>query len=434
MLLRFIEEQDIKYSLKNNWYNFRGAPDWAKQRRKLVKLAVQNNGENLQFAAEKFKDDEEIVRLAVSKSPYAIQYCSLEMRQNKEIMKLAITKNGYMFMFASPELKSDVELIKLALTNDESAAKHISKEAMKKQKFVLSILPELEPTYIPREFIIKKKFLMKAFQFNVDIFHQIPKGHALRKDKAVRYECYKNIYDFTKELKDWETVSEEEIIEFLIKQNANENAKLFRFVDSSVKLDKNFIIKLIHENKCGVIYLKLIDHFLFNDFDIIKAAIEHSPEIIKEIRVLNAHVRNKEIAFIGLQTNPTLISYYPNSIRRDVDVGKFVLEIDPKTFYLLSKKLKRDKDFLIFAILHGLEFDHSRLSSAGFLHDKDILLAYVKQSNGNVLQNKKFPSTFKTDVEFAKMVFYEIDSYSGDYFSDEVRFEATCQYKKSAKK
>ena len=87
---------------------------------------------------------------------------------------------------------------------------------------------------------------------------------------------------------------------------------------------------------------------------------------------------------------------------------------------------------ILFAISKGFQF--TRLTwDDSIINDEDVALAFVKQTNGEVLENPKFPQHYKKDLEFAKCVFHEIE-YNGDFFSDEVRIEATPRYKKSAKK
>ena len=424
------EIRSIKSRIELGNYNFREAPDWVKNNRDLVLLAVGRDWNNLKYAAEEFKDDEEIVRLAISKNAYAVQFASKPLREKSELMEIAIKKNGYMFMFAEGELKSDLNLVKLALSGDESAAVHISKEAMKKPKFVLSILSELRPKYIPKEFLQKKKFLMKALPLNLDVFHEIPVDAPIRADKDIRYQCYKILYDFTKDLIDWEKKSEENIIEYVIsKLQPTNNHKIFYFVHPCVNLKKEFILKLMRDY--GAAFYECIqDDSLKNDRDIVKEALSILPELIVRAvpRAPFDFTNCKEIAFIGLQKKPNLITYY--KCRFDIDVIKFAIEIDPNVLYLLP--CRYEKDMIIFAISKGLQFTSSHWD-ASIINDESVALAFVKQTNGEVLSEPKFPQHFRKDLEFAKSVFFEIE-YDGDFFDEEVRIEATCRHKKSAKK
>ena len=425
-----LKEKDIGTEIRRGCYDFRTAPNWVINDRELVLLAIQQNWENLRFVGEKFKDDEEIVKIAISQSGYAIQHCSLSMRANKEIMKLAIEKNGYMLMFASEEIKSDLEMVKLALSKDSSAAVQISKEAMKKQKFVISLLPLLKPVYIPQKFIENKKFLLKVLSLNANIYFQIPIGYPLRADKDIRYECYKFHYDFTKDIKDWQIKPEEDIIEFLYK-HCEKPCNIFYFIDPSIKLDKEFILKLIRDSNSGLLIRFLQNEELKKDYDIVKEALTLTPDVITTISRDPFDFTNcKEIAYIVLKQKPNLISFFHSDIRSDIEILKYIIEIDPSCIYHIPSDIRLRPDIAIFAISCGLPYSTSTWYS---VTDKDILFAFVKQTNGEVLNDSTFPQIFKNSLEFAKMVLYEVE-YQGDYFDDDVRIEATCQHKKSAKK
>ena len=294
------EIDNVKSKINRGNYDFRESPDWVKNNRDLVIAAVERDWHNLTYVPEKFKDDEEIVRKAISKRPYAVQFASKALRENREIMEFAIKKNGYMFMFAEGELKSDSTLIKLALSSDEKSALHISKEAMKKPKFVLSILPQLRPKYIPKELLQQKKFVMTALQLNLDVFFEIPVNDPIRADKDIRYQCYKSMYDFTKDLIDWENKSEQDIVEYVFKIDPKMNHKIFYFVHPCVNLEKEFILMLMR-NYGASIYECIQDISLKNDYDIVKEAISNLPDlIIHAIPKAPFDFSNcKEIAFIG---------------------------------------------------------------------------------------------------------------------------------------
>ena len=234
----------IKPRIEIGNYNFRLAPAWVKNNKELVLAAVRWDWHDLRYASEELKNDEEIIRVAISKSAYAVQYASKELREKKELMELAINKNGYMFMFTEGEIKTDITLIKFALSKDESAAIHIPPESMKKQKFVLSILPQLKPKYIPKEFLQKKKFVMKALQLNLDVYFEIPVDCPIKIDKDIRYLCYKIIYDFTEDLNDWEQKSEEDIIDHILKADPQKNYKLFLYIHPWWEFEKRIYFKV----------------------------------------------------------------------------------------------------------------------------------------------------------------------------------------------
>ena len=292
----------------------------------------------------------------------------------------------------------------------------------------------MKPFYIPKDFILNKKFLLQVISFNSNIYFQIPFQNPLRADKDIRYECYKYYYDFTKDIIDWEIKPEEDIIECVYKHDIkNPCSCIFYFIHSSVTLEKEFVLKLMRDSNCGKIFEFLQNEELKNDYDIVKEALTFTPDIISKVpRKPFDFTDCKELAFIVLKQKPKLISYFHLNIRLDIEIVKFVIELDPTTFLQLANSIQDNPDIAILAISNGLPFNCISWKP-DLMNNMDVLLALVKHTNGVVLNDKSFPQIFKNSLEFAKMVFCEV-KYQGDYFNDDVRFEATCQHKKSANK
>ena len=183
------------------------------------------------------------------------------------------------------------------------------------------------------------------------------------------------------------------------------------------------------------LYRCIQDDALKHDYDIVKEALTILPDLIIDgiPRAPFNFSKCRDIAFSALLKKPELITYY--ACGYDIDVIKYAIGIDPDVLYYVHGQ--NDKDMLLFAISKGLEFASilkvTKSNWDASTIDMDVAFAFVKQTNGEVLADPEFPQHFKKDLEFAKLVFYEIE-YEGDFFDDEVRIEATCRHKKSANK
>lgn len=413
---------EIKKQIRSNNYNFKNAPKWVQRKRAFVIELIQTNVDNFEFILPKYKKDEEIVKIALFKDPSKIQYCDKEIRNNKKIMEILIKQSPHTYLFSSNELKKDITFTKLALKNSSSCASYIPKEYLLEEEFVIHLLPYLELKYIPNDLFLKKSFLLRAIPLTNQIYHKIPcNNFELRNDKDIRLECLKFLFDFTK-IPNWECKDEKTIIELVILNNPIQNSEAIYFASDSVKNDKNY---LIHLAKISPSIIKYIS----TDIDVITAAIQTDPNIIKGFP--NSLLSNKDIALAAVSKCGKLIRYFNYPIYNDIDVIKKAIENDVEVYDSLSSTHRDDKSIALHAISHGISLLY--LKHSLLIHDLDIALALVKASNGIVLHSKWFSNRFKSDLDFAKIVFWQTD-YQGNYFDEEIRFEALCQRKKSARK
>jgi hypothetical protein len=190
-----------------------------------IKQRLSENGLLLKDMPDAVKANREMVLTAVFNDGYALKFASDEMKDDEEVVLTALKTFNLSTKFASDRLKRDIEFIKKAI----------------------DIFPA-------------------AIGYSIG---------DMRNDKEIALAAVKKAYVMCKYLPDRMKDDEDVIIEATRQMSIS----ISRYASKRLKEDKNFILKLLNDNKIKKDIIYFLSKKMRNDLDIINIAINNNIKI-----------------------------------------------------------------------------------------------------------------------------------------------------------
>jgi hypothetical protein len=232
---------------EENPFLFEDAEEWMKKDRELVLKLVKKAGYVLEYVHESLKSDKEIVLEALKSSSSALQYSSDEFKKDRELVLSLVKRNGSILEYADETLKADKEIALAAVNSEFMTFTFISDELKKDRDIVLIVLQndiigELR-NYLDKDFLKDISLLKQAIVVNPDLFRYVETSIKSNKELALLA--------------------------------INQDGLLLKYCGNTLKDDFDLVMKAVQNNGLA---LEFASEKLKKDTKIVKQAIKQSGE------------------------------------------------------------------------------------------------------------------------------------------------------------
>ena len=368
-----------------------------------------------QYASPRLRNDKEIVRLAVKNNPALYSWLPLSLRDDKEMAIEAclafldnidrlpkeffsdkdfvvslikkLEKGSFVYRDAAKEIKEDPEVVELILSKSLGNYYYLPFKYKMDEKIIRRVLKDdiktigggVFPKYIKKgdKYYASIRFDREALQFASNIVKAFaPAAGKFQGEVNEVAESLKPEED-TKDMTIEFEVSKQDIIDSF---NTKHSAYSSGYLPEDLLNDEDFILTLF---KKGITSLDFCSPKLKENIEFIKKALEidyyftlynipaslwENDEFVEYItslcertnnkgndllkKVPARYKGNKEYALRLLKLSPYDYYYLSNELKKDKDIGLFVIKQAPNMFERLDPVLRDDIDIASIAVAH----------------------------------------------------------------------------------
>ncbi len=435
---------------------YKHATDKIKEDKNIAFEAIKARDTNIEFISDKLKEDRKFM-LDVASSIYmhskVLQFLPKKYRNDKEFLMILLKKDYQSFEYISEDLKNDQELVWSAMFDcniwyapvtcylasgqkvkeDKDFFQKASaklKEYRQSKELIASIkeahkiavanskgasagaVAEIKATLknFRKEFAAADSWT--ASQSNKNFTNYLEKVKEFSKDKKimemlVEADLSQKTY-YAKNIGQSIKVMDEKLqkdTEFLSKLMEKTEGKVFEFLPSEIKKDKNFIIANYSSN----IKKEHLDKDLTQDakfiLELAKSCAGSRLFLMSRIKYIvdDKLLSNKEFIEKFVEFDGGILDNVSNDIKKDKTIVKKAIGSFRNALAYADKSLLTDKELLKYSLSQGGDSFMSDLSMEQ-LADKDFLLdllTYTKKDNTSLARSimRSIPYSLKKDKE-----------------------------------
>jgi hypothetical protein len=377
--------------------------------KEFVWQALEGNVFAIQYASEELKNDPEMIRKVLTNKGYALKFFNESIQGNKEYVSMAVQKHGLSIRSASAELRQDKELALIAVKNRGISLQHVHAFMDDREVVAAAIDQEgMAFQYASGPLKGDRGLAYTAFSKNEEMFNYVS-------------DDLKNDYSFIRECLKGSSAQGQNIVLNQLGEKLRNNAKVMGIlitrypraieqIGEELKHNKDFGLLVVSNNGDNLRYLS---ESLQDNEDIAWCAMTNDRNAISYIsdRLKN----DKELVMMGLAAKGKYsfnngLQHASEDLRKDPDLVKYAIEIDPELFVDAHESLYKDKQF-------NLELIHDNVYMLKWLYtpmknDIDIVKCVIKKDYklfefvGKEIKNNPeiigFLSQYCTEEKFIK--------------------------------
>ena len=368
-----------------------------------------------QYASPRLRNDKEIVRLAVKNNPALYSWLPLSLRDDKEMAIEAclafldnidrlpkeffsdkdfvvslikkLEKGSFVYRDAAKEIKEDPEVVELILSKSLGNYYYLPFKYKMDEKIIRRVLKDdiktigggVFPKYIKKgdKYYASIRFDREALQFASNIVKEFANAEGKFQGEVNEVAESLKPEEDTKDMTIEFEVSKQDIIDSF---NTKHSAYSSGYLPEDLLNDEDFILTLF---KKGITSLDFCSPKLKENIEFIKKALEidyyftlynipaslwENDEFVEYItslcertnnkgndllkKVPARYKGNKEYALRLLKLSPYDYYYLSNELKKDKDIGLFVIKQAPNMFERLDPVLRDDIDIASIAVAH----------------------------------------------------------------------------------